>query len=85
MAVSEDGNVNGSIYPTPGNTEGLEVHLKCLYTNAHIMKNKHKELEVFVCLQSCDIIGISETRWNVHRWDVGTEGYRLFKRDRQGR
>ncbi|KAK4832485.1 hypothetical protein QYF61_023532 [Mycteria americana] len=32
---------------------------------------------------SCDIIDISET-WS-HNWSAGMEGYRLFRRDREGR
>ncbi|KAK4806168.1 hypothetical protein QYF61_001091 [Mycteria americana] len=35
---------------------------------------------------SYDVIAISETRWNEsHNWSAGMEGYRLFRRDSQGR
>lgn len=41
---------------------------------------------MLVSLQSYDTIGLSETWWNeFHSWSTGVEGYRLFKKDRQGR
>ncbi|KAK4806138.1 hypothetical protein QYF61_001061 [Mycteria americana] len=50
------------------------------------MRNKQDELEALVISQSYDIIGISETRWNEsHDWSSRMEGYRLFRRDSQGR
>ncbi|GAB0187672.1 hypothetical protein GRJ2_001232500 [Grus japonensis] len=50
------------------------------------MGNKQEELETCVCLQGCDLIGITETWWDSsYDWSVGMEGYRLFRKDRQGR
>jgi len=37
-------------------------------------------------LQSCDLIGITETWWDgSYDWSVGMEGFRLFRKDRQGK
>ncbi|GAB0182662.1 hypothetical protein GRJ2_000731500 [Grus japonensis] len=37
-------------------------------------------------LQGCDLIGITEMWWDgFYDWSVGMEGYRLFRKDRQGR
>ena len=86
MASPEGGNASGNIYTAPGSTEGSGAYLKCLYTNAHSMRNKQDELEALVSSQNYDIIGISETWWKEsHNWSAGMEGYRLFRRDRQGR
>ncbi|GAB0206600.1 mitochondrial enolase superfamily member 1 [Grus japonensis] len=50
------------------------------------MGNKQEELEMCVCLQGYDLIGIRETWWDSsYDWSVGMEGYRLFRKDRQGR
>ncbi|KAK4830989.1 hypothetical protein QYF61_014560 [Mycteria americana] len=50
------------------------------------MRNKQDELEALVSSQNYDIIGISEIWWNEsHDWSAGMEGYRPFRRDRQGR
>ena len=57
-----------------------------MYTNTHSIRNKQDELEALVHSQSYDVIGISETWWNEsHAWTAGIEGYRLFRRCRQGR
>ncbi|GAB0193035.1 hypothetical protein GRJ2_001768800 [Grus japonensis] len=38
------------------------------------------------CLQGYDLIGITEMWWDgSYDWSVGMEGYRLFRKDRQGR
>ncbi|GAB0203667.1 hypothetical protein GRJ2_002832300 [Grus japonensis] len=38
------------------------------------------------CLQGYDLTGIMETWWDVsYDWSIGMEGYRLFRKDRQGR
>lgn len=48
--------------------------------------NKQEELEMYACLQGCDVIGITETWWDgSHDCSVGMEGYGLFRKDRQGR
>ncbi|KAK4809582.1 hypothetical protein QYF61_025025 [Mycteria americana] len=50
------------------------------------MRNKQDELEGLVSSQSYDIIGVSGTWWNEsHEWSAGMEGYRVLRRDRQGR
>ncbi|GAB0188654.1 mitochondrial enolase superfamily member 1 [Grus japonensis] len=50
------------------------------------MGNKQEELETHVCLQGYDLIGITEMWYNgSYDWSVGMEGYRLFRKDRQGR
>ncbi|GAB0195031.1 hypothetical protein GRJ2_001968400 [Grus japonensis] len=50
------------------------------------MGNKQEELEMRVCLQGCGLIGITEMWWDSsYDWSVGVEGYRLFRKDRQGR
>ncbi|GAB0204485.1 hypothetical protein GRJ2_002914100 [Grus japonensis] len=49
-------------------------------------RNKQEELETCTCLQGYDLIGITETWWDgSYGWSVGMEGYRLFRKDRQGR
>ncbi|GAB0182398.1 hypothetical protein GRJ2_000705100 [Grus japonensis] len=72
---------------TPANKSASSgAQLKCLYANAWSMGNEQEELETCVCLQGYDIIGITETWWDSsYDWSVGMEGYRLFRKDRQGR
>ncbi|GAB0179855.1 hypothetical protein GRJ2_000450800 [Grus japonensis] len=49
------------------------------------MGNKQEELETCVRLKGYDLIGITETWWDSsYDWSVGMEGYRLFRKDRQG-
>jgi len=58
---------------------------KCLYANACRIGNKQEELETCVCLQGYGCIGITETWWDgFYNWSVGMEGYRSFRKDRQG-
>ena len=62
------------------------AQLKRLYPNAHSMGNKQEELEATVLLESYDLVAITETWWDKsHGWNVAIDGYRLFRRDRQGR
>ncbi|GAB0179239.1 hypothetical protein GRJ2_000389200 [Grus japonensis] len=72
---------------TPANkSASTGAQLKCLYVNAWSMGNKQEELEMCVCLQGYDLIGITEMWWDSSNdWSVGMEGYRLFRKDRQGR
>ncbi|GAB0199646.1 hypothetical protein GRJ2_002430000 [Grus japonensis] len=72
---------------TPANKSASSgAQPKCLYANAWSMGNKQEELETCVCLQGYDIIGITETWWDSScDWSVGMEGYRFFRKDRQGR
>ncbi|GAB0186493.1 hypothetical protein GRJ2_001114600 [Grus japonensis] len=59
---------------------------QCFCTNARSMRNKQEELEALALSQCYDIIGISETWWEEScDWCAVMDGYRLFRRDRQGR
>ncbi|XP_021237137.1 uncharacterized protein LOC110390225, partial [Numida meleagris] len=50
------------------------------------MGNKLEELETVVQLGKYDLIAIMETWWDKsHDWNTLIEGYRIFRRDRQGR
>ncbi|KAJ7410694.1 hypothetical protein BTVI_52665 [Pitangus sulphuratus] len=51
--VSESGHAGTGASP-PGKAAGLITHLKCIYTNAHSMGNKQKELEAIVQQENCD-------------------------------
>ena len=52
----------------------------------HIAWGTNEELETCAHLQGYDLIGIMETWWDgSYDWSVGMEGYRLFRKDRQGR
>ncbi|GAB0186642.1 hypothetical protein GRJ2_001129500 [Grus japonensis] len=72
---------------TPANKSASSgAQLKCLYTNTWSMGNKQEELDTCAHLQGYDLIGIMETWWDgSYDWSVGMEGYRLFRKDRQGR
>ena len=60
--------------------------LKCAYTNARSMGNKQEELEAIVRQANCDLAATTETWWDrSHDWNVVIDGYKLFRRDRQGR
>ncbi|GAB0190604.1 hypothetical protein GRJ2_001525700 [Grus japonensis] len=62
------------------------TNLKCSYANARSMRNKQEELEALAQSQCYDIIGISETWWEeCCELCAVMDGYRLFRRDRQGR
>ena len=57
-----------------------------MYTNAHSMGNKQEELEAMMKQENDDVVAITETWWHVsHDWSVPIDGYKLFRRDRQGR
>ena len=61
-------------------------HLKCIYTNARSMGNKQEELEVIVWQANYDLAAITETWWDHSQdWSTVMDGYKLFRRDRQGR
>ncbi|GAB0206965.1 hypothetical protein GRJ2_003162100 [Grus japonensis] len=63
----------------------LKAQLKCIYTNARSMGNK-QELEASVQQDSYDLVAITETWWDdSHDWSAAMDGYKLFRRDRQGR
>ncbi|KAK4821758.1 hypothetical protein QYF61_000819 [Mycteria americana] len=59
--------------------------MKCLDLNARSMGNKQEKLEATVLLESYDLIATTETWWDESRdWGVAIDGYRLFRRDRDG-
>ncbi|KAK4810498.1 LOW QUALITY PROTEIN: hypothetical protein QYF61_004278 [Mycteria americana] len=64
----------------------LIAQLKCIYTNARSMGNKQEELEAIVQQDSYDLVAITEMWWDdSHDWSAAMDGYKLFRRDRQGR
>lgn len=40
------------------------TQLKCTYTNAHSTHNKQEKLEAIVQQKSCDIVAITEMKWD---------------------
>ncbi|CAM4671219.1 unnamed protein product [Caretta caretta] len=79
-------SVRGGLLPHTGNEGPSTGYLKCLYTNAQSLGNKQGELEVLVMSRNYDVIGITETWWdNSHDWSTVMDGYKLFRKDRQGR
>jgi len=64
----------------------LGAQLKCLYANARSMGNKQEKLQICAHLWACEITGITEMWWDSsYNWIIGMGGYRLFRKDRQGR
>ncbi|GAB0204560.1 hypothetical protein GRJ2_002921600 [Grus japonensis] len=50
------------------------------------MGNKQVEVETCTCLQGYDLIGITEMWWDgSYDGNLGMQGHRLFRKDRQGR
>ena len=50
------------------------------------MGNAQEELEAIVQQENYDIVAITETWWDdSHNWSAAMDGYKLFRRDRQGR
>ncbi|KAK4824398.1 hypothetical protein QYF61_014058 [Mycteria americana] len=50
------------------------------------MGNKQEELEAIVQLENYDTVAITETQWDdLHSWSAAMDGYKPFRRDRQGR
>ncbi|XP_073188209.1 uncharacterized protein [Lepidochelys kempii] len=79
-------SVRGGLRPHTGNEGRSTGYLKCLYTNAQSLGNKQGELEVLVMSRNYDVIGITETWWdNSYDWSTVMDGYKLFRKDRQGR
>jgi len=57
-----------------------------LYMKADSMGNKQEEVEANVLLESYNPIALTETWWDEsHDWSMATDGYRLFRKDRQGK
>ncbi|XP_050786243.1 uncharacterized protein LOC127037978 isoform X1 [Gopherus flavomarginatus] len=64
----------------------LASYLRCMYTNARSLGNKQEELEVLAESRNYDVIGITETWWgSLHDLSTVMDGYKLFRKDRQGR
>ncbi|PKU44320.1 rna-directed dna polymerase from mobile element jockey-like [Limosa lapponica baueri] len=62
------------------------AQLKCIYANTCSMGNKQEELEAIVWQDSYDVVAITETWWdNGHDWNAAMNGYKLLRRNRQGR
>lgn len=60
--------------------------LKCIHANAHRMGSKQEELEAIVQQENHDIVTIAETWWNdLCDWSAAVDGYRLLRRNRQGK
>lgn len=60
--------------------------LNCLYISAHSMGNKQGEMASMVHLENFDLVAITETWWdNSHNWNATIKGYKIFRRDREGR
>ena len=50
------------------------------------MGNKQEELEAIMRQASYDLVAIMETWWDCsHDWSAAMDGYKLFRKDRQGR
>ena len=62
------------------------TRLKCICTNACSMGNKQEKMVVIVRQANYDLVVITETWWDhPHDWSAVMDGYKLFRRDRQGR
>jgi len=62
------------------------AQLKCIYTTARSMGNKQEELKAIAQQDSYDLVAITETWWDdSHDWSAAMDGYKLFRRDRQGK
>lgn len=89
--MTGEGDSTGLTREEPGGTI-LELgvrqmtRLKCTYTNARSMSNKQEELEAIVHQANYDLAAVTETWWDCsHDWSVEIDGYKLCRRDRQGR
>ena len=62
------------------------AQLKCIYTHACSMGNKQEELEAIARQENYDVVAITETWWDdSHNWSAAMDGYKLFRKGRQGR
>ncbi|GAB0203241.1 mitochondrial enolase superfamily member 1 [Grus japonensis] len=85
MEAPENGQVGIRASPLK-KVAGSVAQLKCIYTNAHSMGNKQEEPEAITHMENYDIVAITETWWDdSHNWSAAMDGYKLFRRDRQGR
>ncbi|GAB0184113.1 hypothetical protein GRJ2_000876600 [Grus japonensis] len=85
MEVPENGHIGIRASPSK-KVAGSIAQLKCIYTNAHNMGNNQEELEAIVQWENYGIVAITEA-WcdDLHNWTAAMDGYKLFRRDRQGR
>ncbi|PKU49574.1 rna-directed dna polymerase from mobile element jockey-like [Limosa lapponica baueri] len=83
MTAPENGQMGVKASPRK-KVAGPVAQLKCFYTNACSMSNK-QELEDIVQQKNYDVVTITETWWDdSHDWSAALDGYKLFRRDRQG-
>ncbi|KAK4832453.1 hypothetical protein QYF61_023177 [Mycteria americana] len=81
----ENGHVGIRTSP-PKKAVGSIAQLKCIYTNACSMGHEQEELEAIVQQENYDMVAITETCWdNSHNWSAAMDGYKVSRRDRQGR
>lgn len=61
------------------------AQLNCICTNAHKMGKNQEETEAIVLCHG-DVVTIMETWWgDCHGWSGAMDGYKLLRRDMQGR
>ncbi|KAK4820971.1 hypothetical protein QYF61_009437 [Mycteria americana] len=83
--VPENGHIGIRAFP-PKKVAGSIAQLKYIYTNARSMGKNQEELEATVQQENYDIVAIMEMWWDdSHNWSAAMDGYKLFRRDRQGR
>ncbi|KAK4830259.1 hypothetical protein QYF61_009352 [Mycteria americana] len=81
----ENGHVGIRVSPRKKVT-GSIAQLKCIYTNARSMGNKQEELEAIMQQENYNIVAVTETgRDDSHNRSAAKDGYKVFRRDRQGR
>lgn len=69
----------------PKKVVGSITHMKCIYTNAHSMGNRHEEWKAVVQQENGDVDVIMETwRDGSQNRNAAIDGYKPFRRDRQG-
>lgn len=62
------------------------AQLKCIYTNVCSIGNKQEDLETIVWQANYELVAVMETWWNCsHDCSAVMNGYKLFRKDRQGR
>ena len=67
--------------------EGLLVHSALSREKSGLLLGDKQELlKATVELENYDLIAVTETWWDEsHDWSAAIDGYKLFRRDRQGR
>ena len=70
----------------PKKVVGSIAQLEYIHTNACSMDNKQEELEAIAQQENYDIVAITETWWDdSHNWSAAVDGYKIFRRERQGK